>query len=382
MTFEMITNRQVIFGEGKLSELVNQLKWYNKKKVMLVSYGHHHQGYKTVSGMLEEAGIEYVPYEVKGGEPDLHLIDHGRDIFLEENCDCTVALGGGSVIDAAKTIGMLAANGGCTEEYQLYGRQVTTEPPLFIAIPTTSGTGAEATKTAVVINNNNHLKKSLYHTSMIADIVIMDPTLTVELPKKITSATGMDALSHAIESYVSLNASPMTEMYGLKAMELINKHLVTACLEPTNIQARAGMMLASYLAGCAITAGIGIDHIMAQPLGGQYGIPHGDACSIFLPYAMELNLPYAAEKYADIARALGVYEEGAGAEENGRRAIAKVRRLQKEIDAPTSLKGYVKEEPNMEELIDVIKRTTGHIKCNPKPLTEELMKEIFALAMQ
>ena len=92
MTFEMITNRQVIFGEGKLSELVNQLKWYNKKKVMLVSYGHHHQGYKTVSGMLEEAGIEYVPYEVKGGEPDLHLIDHGRDIFLEENCDCTVAL--------------------------------------------------------------------------------------------------------------------------------------------------------------------------------------------------------------------------------------------------------------------------------------------------
>ena len=119
------------------------------------------------------------------------------------------------MIDAAKTLNMLSANGGFTEEYQLYGKAVTKEPPLFIAIPTTSGTGAEATKTAVVINNNNHLKKSLYHTSMIADIAILDPTLTVELPKKITSATGMDALSHAIESYVSLNASPMTEMYGL-----------------------------------------------------------------------------------------------------------------------------------------------------------------------
>ena len=382
MAFEMITNRQVIFGEGKLPELVKQLQWYGKKKVLLVSYGQHHQGYKTVSGLLEEAGIAYVPYPVTGGEPDLHIIDHGRDVFLAEGCDCTVALGGGSVIDAAKTIGMLAVNGGCTEDYQLFGRAVTKEPPLFIAIPTTSGTGAEATKTAVVINNNNGLKKSLYHTSMIADIVIMDPTLTVELPKKITSATGMAALSHAIESYVSLNASPMTEMYGLKAMQLINKHLATACFEPENLEARAGMMLASYLAGCAITAGIGIDHIMAQPLGGEYHIPHGDACSIFLPYAMELNLPYAAAKYADIAKALDVYIIGATDEENGRNAIARVRELQQEIGAPVSLKGYIREEPDMDKLIDVVKRTTGHITCNPRPLTEDLMREIFALARQ
>lgn len=382
MAFELVTNRQIIFGEGKLPELVKQLQWHGKKKVMLVTYGQHHEGYKTVSGLLEEAGIAYYAYPISGGEPDLHVIDHGRDLFLEEGCDCTVALGGGSVIDAAKTIGMLAANGGFTEEYQLYGRAVTKESPLFIAIPTTSGTGAEATKTAVVINNNNHLKKSLYHTSMIADIVIMDPSLTVELPKKITSATGMDALSHAIESYVSLNASPMTEMYGLKSMSLVNRHLKTACFEPENMEARAGMMLASYLGGCAITAGIGIAHIMAQPLGGQYRIPHGDACSIFLPYAMELNLPYATAKYADIAKALEVAQPGASDEANARRAIARVRELQAEIGAPNSLKGYIKEEPNMEELIDVIKRTTGHITCNPRPLTEELMREIFDLARQ
>ena len=381
MAFEMITNRQLIFGEGKLRELVNLLKWYDKKKVMLVTYGQHHEGYKMVSGMLEDAGIPYYAYPISG-EPDLHVIDHGRDLFLSEGCDCTVALGGGSVIDAAKTLNMLSANGGFTEEYQLYGKAVTKEPPLFITIPTTSGTGAEATKTAVVINNNNHLKKSLYHTSMIADIAILDPTLTVELPKKITSATGMDALSHAIESYVSLNASPMTEMYGLKAMMLVNRYLKTACFEPENLEARGGMMLASYLGGCAITAGIGIAHVMAQPLGGQYHIPHGDACSIFLPYAMELNLPYATEKYADIAKALGVDEPGANCEANARNAIARVRELQQEVGAPDSLKDYIKEEPNMEELIDVIKRTTGHITCNPKPLTEDLMREIFDLARQ
>lgn len=382
MAFEMITNRQIIFGEGKLSELPKLLKWYGKKKVMFVTYGMHHKGYQIVSGLLRDAGIDFYSYEVRGGEPDLHIIDNGRDVFLAEGCDCTLALGGGSVIDAAKAIGMLAVNGGCTEDYQLRGREVTKEPPLFIAIPTTSGTGAEATKTAVVVNNNNHLKKSLYHTSMIADIVIMDPTLTVELPKSITSATGMDALSHAIESYVSLNASPMTEMYGYKAMELINKYLAKACFEPENIEARSGMMLASYLGGCAITAGIGIDHIMAQPLGGQYKIPHGDACSIFLPYAMELNLPYAAAKYAQIAKALGVYVEGQSDEENGRNAIARVVEIQKEIGAPSSLKGYIKEEPDMDELIDIIKRTTGHITCNPRPLTEDLMREIFAMARQ
>ena len=382
MAFEMITNRQIIFGEGKLSELPKLLKWYGKKKVMFVTYGMHHKGYQIVSGLLRDAVIDFYSYEVRGGEPDLHIIDNGRDVFLAEGCDCTLALGGGSVIDAAKTIGMLAVNGGCTEDYQLRGREVTKEPPLFIAIPTTSGTGAEATKTAVVVNNNNHLKKSLYHTSMIADIVIMDPTLTVELPKSITSATGMDALSHAIESYVSLNASPMTEMYGYKAMELINKYLAKACFEPENIEARSGMMLASYLGGCAITAGIGIDHIMAQPLGGQYKIPHGDACSIFLPYAMELNLPYAAAKYAQIAKALSVYVEGQSDEENGRNAIARVIEIQKEIGAPNSLKGYIKEEPDMDELIDIIKRTTGHITCNPRPLTEDLMREIFAMARQ
>ena len=165
-------------------------------------------------------------------------------------------------------------------------------------------------------------------------------------------------------------------------MELINKYLAKACFEPENIEARSGMMLASYLGGCAITAGIGIDHIMAQPLGGQYKIPHGDACSIFLPYAMELNLPYAAAKYAQIAKALSVYVEGQSDEENGRNAIARVIEIQKEIGAPNSLKGYIKEEPDMDELIDIIKRTTGHITCNPRPLTEDLMREIFAMARQ
>lgn len=378
--FEVVTNRRIIYGENKINEIAGILKWYGKKKVFFSTFSTEAEQFKRIAASLDEAGIGYVVYDKVVTEPDLHMINGGRDLFLAEGCDCTMALGGGSVIDVTKTIGMLSVNGGNVEEYQMEGRQVTTAPPLFIAIPTTSGTGAEATKTSVVYNNYNGLKKSLYHTTMIADIVILDPTLTVALPEKITVATGMDALSHAIESYVSLNASPMTEMYGLKAIELINKYFVTACKEPSNLEARGGMMIASYLGGCAITAGIGIAHIMAQPLGAMFHIPHGDACSIFLPASMELNLDYATSKYAKIAEVLGVYDAALSDRENAVAAIEKVKALRTEVGAPDHLAPYIKEPVSEEVLIDTVKRTTGHITCNPKPLNEALMLDAFKMA--
>ena len=379
-SFEVVTNRRIIYGENKIDEIAGILKWYGKKKVFFSTFSTEAEQFKRITASLDNAGIEYVVYDKVISEPDLHMINGGRDLFLAEGCDCTMALGGGSVIDVTKTIGMLSVNGGLVEEYQMNGKQVTTAPPLFIAIPTTSGTGAEATKTAVVFNNYNGLKKSLYHTTMIADIVILDPTLTVALPRKITVATGMDALSHAFESYVSLNASPMTEMYGLKAIEMINKYFITACNEPSNIEARGGMMIASYLGGCAITAGIGIDHIMAQPLGAMFHIPHGDACSIFLPVSMELNLDYATAKYAKIAEALGVADPSKSDRDNALAAIEKVKSLRAEVGAPDHLAPYIKEPVSNDFLIDTVKRTTGHITCNPKPLDEQLMLDAFRMA--
>ena len=380
--FEMVNNRRLIFGEKMIGEIPTILRWYGKKKVFFATYSKESEGYRRLVEMLKKAGIAHVCYDSFQGEPDLYVINDGRDLFVKEKCDCTLALGGGTVIDTAKTIGMLAVNGGKVEEYQMEGRQVTTVPPLFVAVPTTSGTGAEATKTSVVYNNYNGLKKSLYHTTMIADVVILDPELTVGLPKQITAATGMDALSHAIESYVSLNASPLTELYGLKSMELVIKNLLTACENPHDLKARGNMMLASYLGGCAITAGIGIAHIMAQPLGAQYKIPHGDACSIFLPVAMKLNLDYAERKYVDVAKALGVYRVTATDRDNAIAAIERIRRLRIEIGAPTSLRPYIKEEPDLDKVVKTVKRTTGHITCNPRPLNEQLMIEAFKAAME
>jgi alcohol dehydrogenase class IV len=378
--FEFVNNRQLIFGENKITEIPGLVSWHGCKKVFFVVYSKSARAWSEIAQSLKDKGIEVVTYDQVQGEPDLHVINSGRDLYIKEACDCTLALGGGSVIDAAKAINMLAANGGNAEQYQMEGRQVTKAPPLFIAVPTTSGTGAEATKICVVTNNYNGLKKSIYHPTMIADIAILDPTLTLSLPAKITAATGMDALSHAIESFVSLSANPFSEMYGLKAIELINEHFVATIKKPDCLNARSGMMLASYLGGCAITANIGIAHIMAQPLGAFFNIPHGDACSVFLPASMELNLTYAPEKYARIAQAMGIFDSALSAQANGKKAIERVRNIRRETGAPESLAPYISgKEPDITAIIDTVMRSTGHIKCNPRPLNEELIKEIYGM---
>ncbi|PKL27761.1 MAG: alcohol dehydrogenase [Spirochaetae bacterium HGW-Spirochaetae-2] len=380
--WEMVNNRRILFGEGKIDEIPAILEWYGLKKVFFACFNANPSIRERVCAGLDAKGIGYVLYQKVKGEPDLHVINEGRDLYVESACDCTLAIGGGSVIDAAKAIGMMATNGGLVEDYQMQGRQVTKLPPFFIAVPTTAGTGAEATKVSVVKNNYNGLKKSLYHNTMIADIVILDPSVTAGLPKRLTAATGMDALSHAIESYVSLNATPISEMNGLQAIRLIGKSLVEACENPTNLEARGDLLVASYFGGCAISAGIGIAHIMAQPIGAMYDIPHGDACSIFLPLAMEFNLDLATKKYAQIAEALGVAEHSATDEANARKAVEEVKRIRAAIGAPDSLKPYLKgASTDMEHMLDTVKRTTGHITCNPRPVDANVYQQIFNLAL-
>lgn len=380
--WEMINNRRILFGENRIAEIPGILKWYGLKKVFFASFNSNPALRERICSDLKSEGIDYVIYNKIQGEPDLNVINEGRDLFVQESCDCTLALGGGSVIDVAKAIGMMATNGGLVEEYQMDGKAVTVLPPFFIAVPSTSGTGAEATKVSVVKNNYNGLKKSLYHNTMIADIVILDPTVTVGMPKQLTAATGMDALSHAIESYVSLNATPISEMNGLQAIRLIGRSIEKACAEPENIAARADMLLGSYFGGVAISAGIGIAHIMAQPIGAMFNIPHGDACSIFLPLAMDFNLENATGKYADIAQALGVSVHGESDTENARRAIAEVKRIRSAIGAPDSLRSYVGTKPvDLDEMVETVRKTTGHITCNPRGVNESTYREIFNLAL-
>lgn len=382
--FEVANNSRVICGENTLNEVPKILEWYGKKKVFigLSNSASKNEIYKKLIEELEEKGIDYYEYKNIKGEPDLNVINEGRDKFEEEKCDSCLAIGGGSVIDSVKAIGMLVNNGGKVEEYQMEGRQVKKVSPFFIAVPTTAGTGSEATKVSVIENNYNGLKKSIYHNTMIADIAILDPCLTTSLPKNVTAMTGMDALAHSIESYVSLQANPISEMYGLKAISLIKDNLVNAYNEPDNIEARKNMLLASYFGGMAITASIGIAHIMGQPLGAVFNVPHGGIVSIFLPLAMELNLDKCSKKYEDISKALDIYDPDKSEKENGLEAIKYVKNLRNKINAPDSLKPYIDKEISDEEIVDVVMKTTGHVKTNPVYVDSEVIKDIYKKAIE
>ena len=380
--WECFLNKRVLFGNGKVSELPELLRQAGVKAPFIVTSPSQLAAVNTLLEKMSAIGQKPVVYSEIKKEPDLLMIDQGAQILTGLKCDGVVGIGGGSVLDAAKAIAMLATNPGRVEEFQM-GEKTIDAPCLpMIMVPTTAGTGSEATKVSVVYNPNNGLKKSVYSPFMIPDTVILDPQLTVTLPARITASTGMDALSHAIESYVSLNATPMTEMLSIKAMELINSHFEQTIRNGNDLSARGGMLLASYLAGCALNAGIGIAHIIAQPFGGIYKLGHGDACSIFLPLSMEVNLESRLDKYCRIAEALGVVTSDRGYLEQARGGIARVREIQTRTGAPQTIGAVIDtKQIDLEKTVQIIQGATGHIKCNPRPVDAELLGKVLRQAM-
>lgn len=375
--FDVIQNRRVIFGSGKTTLIPELVKEVTDKKVMVLAFSETAKCVVDILASIKAAGIEYVLDASLKGEPS--TIDIDRIAAKSEGCGAVVAIGGGSVLDCAKAVAMLATNGGSVVDYQMNGKQVVNRTLPFFAVPTTSGTGSEASKVSVVYNPDNGLKKSFYSQYMIADTVILDPMMTMGLPESVTVSTGIDALSHAIESYVSLNATPYTEMFSIQSMKLIVKSLKKCVEDPMNEDARSDMALASYFGGCALNAGIGLDHIIAQPLGGITHIPHGVACAIFLPYAMEYNVEYSTKKYCDIARVFGAEgEDGLALANEG---IKRVRKFLKELNAPDSIRQYLPKDFELEKAVDIVVGATGHIKCNPRPVDRTIIRDTIAKAI-
>lgn len=371
--FDVIQNRRVIYGPGSIRQLPQLIHSMTDKTVFVMTY---HKIAPSAAAALEEmraAGKRVVVDTSIRSEPTIDDIDRVAALAVESNAGAVVAIGGGSVLDSAKAVAMLATNGGKVEQYQMEGKSIEIPALPIISAPTTAGTGSEATKTSVVYNPKNRLKKSFYGLTMIADTVILDPELTVPLSKAATISTGIDALSHAVESYVSKNATPYTEMFGLKAMRLILKSLEICIHNPENVEARGDMLLASYFAGCALNAGIGFAHIIAQPLGGLCKIPHGVACAIYLPFAMEYNLEYCVEKYCDVARIFG--ETGETGVDLARCGVERVAEYLKRLGAPDSIRAYLPENFDLEEAVDLVQSATGHIKVNPRPVTREALKD-------
>ena len=262
---------------------------------------------------------------------EVQVVERGAEIAAAAGCDLLIALGGGSVMDTAKGMNVLLSEGGSLLDYE--GAGLITRPLRpFIAIPTTAGTGSEVTIAAVIRDEAQGLKLEFNSPYMMPDLSILDPELTVSLPPGLTAATGMDALTHAIESYISTGAQPLSDALAIGAIKLIAANL------RHGLEARGNMLLAADMAGIAFSnALLGIVHAMAHPCGGRFGVPHGIANSILLPYGMEYNQPACAAKLAEVAAALGVDTRGLDDDAAAAAGIAAVRQLARDCGLPTRL---------------------------------------------
>lgn len=258
---------------------------------------------------LQKAGIDLVVFEGIRSDPDVQTVEKGYALCVKSGCDMVVGMGGGSVLDAAKAIGLLAANGGNLTDYET----VRPAKPMLpmMAIPTTAGTASEVTRMSIITDPAQKKKMLISCEEIIPDIALLDAELTYSMPAKVAAATGMDALTHAMEAYLSDNASPITDLFALKAVKMIAANIHAAVYNPKNTAAKKEMMTAQMYAGLAFSNTLTcLVHSMSRPLGVYYGIPHGEANAVLLATVMDFNLPACVSRMADMAKAMGLSGSG------------------------------------------------------------------------
>lgn len=328
-----------------------------------------------VTDLLDEAGIPYTVYSDIQPNPTIENVKNGIEAFKAAEADVIVAIGGGSSMDTSKAIGIVIANPEFSDIRSLEGVAPTKNPSVpIIAVPTTAGTAAEVTINYVITDVEKKRKFVCVDTNDIPIIAVVDPDMMSTMPKGLTAATGMDALTHAIEGYITKGAWELSDMFHLEAIHLISHSLRAAVNnEP---EGRDGMALGQYIAGMGFSnVGLGIDHAMAHTLSAYYGTPHGKACAILLPTAMEFNAPVRGEKYKAIAKAMGV--EGVDdmtQDEYVKAAIDAVRQLGQDVGIPQTLKGIVKEED-----IPALSRDAKKDACYPGNPREASVEQIEIL---
>ena len=372
-------NEVSYFGPGSRKELPGVIARLGFKKAMIVTdKGLIQFGVaKMVSDVLEEAGIPYEIYSEVKPNPTVTNVQMGVEAFKKSGADCLVAIGGGSAIDTAKGIGIIITNPEFADVVSLEGVAPTKHKSVpIIALPTTAGTAAETTINYVIIDEEKQKKMVCVDPNDIPCCSIVDAELMYSLPKGTTAATGLDALTHAIEGYITKGAWEMSDMFEIEAIRMINKYLRTAVFEPTNPVGRNGMAVAQYIAGMAFSnVGLGVVHGMAHPMGSLFDIPHGVANAMLLPTVMEFNAPVCLDKYVEIAKAMDAYREGMTKEEAAEAACKAVRDLAIEVGIPQHLTEIgIKEEdiPALAEQAITDVCTPG----NPREVTKE---DIIAL---
>ena len=375
-TFTITQPTKIHFGVGAIADLAGMVKDLGGSKVFLVvDPGLKNAGLlDRITAPLASAKVPVVIYDKVDPEPGLKLADNGAKLAKKEKCDCVVGVGGGSAMDVAKAVSILLTNGGKAEDYLGLGKIKKPGVPK-IMVPTSSGTGAEVTFTAVFINEKTKSKGGMNGDPLYPDAALLDPELTVSLPPHVTAATGIDALTHALEAYVSTQAHPVSEMYSLEAIELISANLGKAYAHGDNIEARSAMLLGSLLGGKALaTAGVGLVHAMAYPLGGMFGIPHGLANAVLLPYVTAYNVIGNPEKFAVIAELMGMNVENMSLREAAEAAVEAVYNLNQDVGIPATLTELKIPSKKIKEMAKIALTVTRPVENNPrKPTLEDVM---------
>jgi alcohol dehydrogenase class IV len=381
-TFSFTGAKKIIFGNGSLLTLAVHIKeLHAQNPLVVIDKNLAKTGLlERVASVLVSEGIKFTVYDKVDPEPGIELADEGAKIALKNKCDMVIGIGGGSAMDVAKAIAVLATNKGSAVDY-LGLNKVPKHGLPKIMIPTTAGTGSEVTFTAVFVRKNLKKKEGMNSPYLYPELALLDPELTLSLPSAPTAQTGLDALCHAIESYTSVNASPMSEMFSLEAVALIAENLRTCVHDGKSIVARERMLLGSLYAGIGLAnAGVTAVHSLSYPLGGKYGVGHGLANTMMLPAVMAFNLPSSLEKFADIAEAMGECIDGLPAREAAYLALDAVEALIEDCGIYTSLAQFGIKEKDFPELADVALTVARPLENNPRKVTKDDMIAMYAQA--
>ena len=382
MANRIVLNETSYHGAGAIKEIANEVKVRGFAKAFvcsdpdLIKFGVT----KKVTDVLDEAGLAYEIYSNIKPNPTIENVKHGVEAFKASGADYLIAIGGGSSMDTAKAIGIIINNPEFEDVRSLEGVAPTKKPCVpIIAVPTTAGTAAEVTINYVITDVEKKRKFVCVDTHDIPVVAVIDPDMMSSMPKGLTASTGMDALTHAIEGYITKGAWEMTDMFHLKAIEIISNSLRGAVANTP--EGREGMALGQYVAGMGFSnVGLGIVHSMAHSLGAVYDTPHGVANAILLPTIMEYNAPCTGDKYKYIAKAMGVEDvETMSQEEYRKAAVDAVKKLSADVGIPADLKAIVKEED-----LDFLSESAYADACrpgNPRDTSVEEIKELYKSLM-
>jgi len=367
-----------IMGNGCLDEAMTAIRNYGFRKALIVTdAGLAKAGVATlIAEKLALQDIDSVIFDGAKPNPSIANVEAGLVVLKQHHCDFIVSLGGGSPHDCAKGIALCATNGGHIRDYEGVDRSAKPQLPL-VSINTTAGTASEMTRFCIITDEERHVKMAIVDRNVTPLLSVNDPELMVAMPKGLTAATGMDALTHAIEAYVSTAANPITDACAIKAMELISQNLRQAVNDGKDLTARENMAYAQFLAGMAFNnASLGFVHAMAHQLGGFYDLPHGVCNAVLLPHVQTFNASVCAGRLTDVAHALGADVRGLSPEEGAQAAIAAIRTLARDVEIPAGLRDLGAKLDDIPILAtNALKDACGF--TNPRKADQGQIEEIF-----